>query len=74
MNPHTAFALLQPASVRVAKEGSVESVRGLRQVVEKVAEEEDDEGGNTNMVSCINDLKEYLLFPLVVTLKSKKKW
>lgn len=75
MDPQRAFALLQPASVHVAKEGSVESVRGLREGVERVAAAEDNGGiGSNNLVSCINDLKEYLLFPLVVILKSRQKW
>ncbi|XP_045600522.2 TELO2-interacting protein 1 homolog isoform X1 [Procambarus clarkii] len=72
MNPQEAFALLKPASVRVAREGSVESVRALRQGVEQVAHAEDAAEGLVS-ASCITHLKEYLLFPLIVLLKSGKK-
>lgn len=71
MDRQEAFALLQPASVRLAKEGSVESVRALRQEVERVIAKEDSSGGDC-CTSSINDLKEYLLFPVTLLLKSGK--
>lgn len=72
MNRYKAFDLLKPASVAVAREGDVRSVKGLRQVVQQVVEEERKEEEADGWTSCINDLKEYLVFPLLLHLKSGK--
>nr|XP_027222889.1 TELO2-interacting protein 1 homolog [Penaeus vannamei] len=72
MNRYKAFDLLKPASVAVAREGDVKSIKTLRQVVQQVVEGERKEEGADGWTSCINDLKEYLVFPLLLHLKSSK--
>ncbi|XP_063598844.1 TELO2-interacting protein 1 homolog [Penaeus indicus] len=72
MNRYKAFDLLKPASVAVAREGDVRSVKGLREAVRQVVEGEREEEGADGWTSCINDLKEYLVFPLLLHLKSGK--
>ncbi|KAK3852544.1 hypothetical protein Pcinc_040879 [Petrolisthes cinctipes] len=72
MDSREAFALLQGASVRVAKEGSVKSIRRLKEELKKVVTLEntaEGEGGD-GWTSCISDLKEYLLFPVILILKT----
>ncbi|KAK4291087.1 hypothetical protein Pmani_036068 [Petrolisthes manimaculis] len=63
------------ASVRVAKEGSVKSIRCLKEELKKVVALENTAGGGggDGWTSCISDLKEYLLFPVIIILKTRPK-
>ncbi|XP_064079080.1 TELO2-interacting protein 1 homolog [Macrobrachium nipponense] len=72
MDPREAFQILQPASIAVARDHSVDSVRALCHAVEQVlaAEKNSQIDGGSN---CISQMKEYLVFPLFIVLKSGKK-
>lgn len=60
MDDGEIFTRLQAASVRVARERSVESVREVRKEVEKVT-------------GCLTHYKDYLLFPHIIILKTTHK-
>ncbi|KAK7076087.1 hypothetical protein SK128_006484 [Halocaridina rubra] len=72
MDPQTAFHILQPASIAVARDKNISSVKSLSCAVEQVLAVE-SATSNDNSTNCINDLKEYLLFPLCQILKSEQK-
>ncbi|XP_068241736.1 TELO2-interacting protein 1 homolog [Palaemon carinicauda] len=72
MDPQEVFHILQPASVAVARDHSLESLQALCREIEKVlAAENTLQRDGTS--SCINEMKEYLLFPLFIILKSGNK-
>ncbi|XP_076062702.1 telo2 interacting protein 1 [Oratosquilla oratoria] len=69
MDPQEAFMTLQPLCVHVARDVNEVNLKALRLELERLTVMVERNG---EVWCCLNDLKEYIVFPLIIALKSGK--
>ena len=73
MDPKSAFSILQPLCVEVAKQSNISSLLALKKALEVLIDNENTADSNKTY-SFIHGLKEYLCFPLLLTFQKNENW